>query len=113
MHLAPPAGITVREHCFTHLAYTDNAVVLPNEDQAATTLAAFSEAAALFDLKSPGPRQNYRVLDTVHNPPTKPSLLWKVYKGKQTSDGRSLPDVMTTLVLSSAAMSSVKKIWNN
>jgi len=102
-HLVPQkTGITAGEHSFMDLTYADNDVILPNEGQAASTLAAFSKAAAPFSLKvfwAETKLQNLgygpQSFDITITGSTVEGVEDFLYLGsKQTSDGRSLPDVL-------------------
>ena len=85
------------------LAYADDAAIfLPNEGQAASTLADFSEAAAPFGLKVSWAKtklQNLKYSPQSSDITIAGSIVEGVeellYLGsRQTFDGRSLPDVM-------------------
>jgi len=90
----------VEEHRFTDLA-DDAALFLPDEGQAATTLAFSSEAAAPFGLKVSWAKTKLQNLgygpqssDTTIAGSMVEGVEEFLYLGsKQTSDGRTLPDV--------------------
>jgi len=119
--VGPQVGITVGEQCFTDLAYADNAMIfLSDEDQAADCFSALSNAAAPLGLRMSWSKKVQNLGSGL--PSSSLTVDGEVVEGveelvylgsKQTSDGYCRPEIMRRIGLASAAMSSLRSVWNN
>jgi len=120
--VAPQVGITVGDQCFTDLAYSDDAVIfLSDEDQAADSFSALSNAAAPFGLRMSWTKTKVQNLGS-GLPSSSPAVDGEivedvevcVYLGsKQTSYEYCRPEIMRRIGLASAVMRSLRSVWNN